>query len=1076
MKSMLLFSACLFVFISAISGATVTFDPSQTGSKIVPGQMAGTCLPVWNSADIYNEIKKGLATSNYRLFRFPNGSTSDGYHWNGSGAYSADGIWTCDTANYLPGFVGMTKYRGTSVNNYGFSGSSNITDGDSSTYWQSDEGDTENPPYCYLEFSMTGIVDSIVILWGDDYAVDFDVDFYGVWGSFSPGPFKMADDQWINIKKVTGNTGKTSAFWLDSTTVTRYLRVITRKLAPSRNSVQIKDIYCFSKGKQITVNAKRYDGTSGSQTRVIAEPTFAGNVVRPDAASWKTWHFESYMAYIKSIDSAAIPLICVNYGTGTPEEAAAWVYYANIVKKYGIKFWQVGNEMDGEWEEGGPVSARMYAEKFLRFSRAMKQVDPTIKVLGPVMSNADFNQKNSGSADGKSWMQGFMEYIGAKEKADNVKYCDGIDFHSYPFWSSAPTAPAMMAKIDYTTDQSDSLVTWIKNNLVAPDSVYVMMSEFNSSVVLSDLLQKRVNGVFLANMFAGHVDKFGSRAMSVVWDSYEALCVGPLMTYGALSLFDALPGSQYSSMTLAPSSAYWGLYTLQNIWIDPTQDNFVVKAAYSRSDSVRAYGMKTANDFRALLINISSDSLPVNCTLSGGNYSQVDVYTWSQAEFGWIGYDQNAFAYPNCGPSSHRMAPADLKNLKIPPLSLCVARFSMPDSNDRAPVIVHLGSRYRLCTDTQRLALYVTASGGINPIMSIDYAVDSNNNYTPLRPVDGGFDGPYENAADSISVTSIPYGNHRLYVRARTKSSVAAIDTFTFVVQGKLYPVTLIDNFQDSDFVPVLPGSTPWKAGANIANGTTITPAIKNRNNGDYYYNGDFTVMQPAALNYTNFVQINSYADSNYIKLNAGRFKGITFTYSAVHSSSAGAFFVHILSRKVLDDKDYDEFNVQLSPTGGLWRTVTYSWGDFHQYPWGVQVGALDAADVRGFEFRLQGAGQGSFAFDNIAFLGDSGSAINLRVKLAQTLVAGMLIKEYHTLSAVDFVISGGIFTAPLKALVYSIDGKEIREIAGMAKGDASVISWKYDRKDKSPVAGGIYLVIIKAGRTAVSRNRVVVE
>jgi hypothetical protein len=190
---------------------------------------------------------------------------------------------------------------------------------------------------------------------------------------------------------VTGNTGKTSALRLDSTTATRYLRVIARKLAPSRNSVQIREIYCFSKGKQITVNAKRYDGTSGSQTRVIAEPTFAGNVVRPDAASWKTWHFESFMAYVKSIDSAAIPLICVNYGTGTPEEAAAWVYYANIVKKYGIKFWQVGNEMDGEWEEGGPVSARMYAEKFLRFSRAMKQVDPTIKVLGPVMSNADFN-------------------------------------------------------------------------------------------------------------------------------------------------------------------------------------------------------------------------------------------------------------------------------------------------------------------------------------------------------------------------------------------------------------------------------------------------------------------------------------------------------------------------------------------------------------------------------------------------------------------------------------------------------------------------------------------------------------
>jgi hypothetical protein len=49
---------------------------------------------------------------------------------------------------------------------------------------------TESKPYCYLEFSQTGVVDSIVILWGDNYAEDFDVDFYGVLGKLFPGAFQ----------------------------------------------------------------------------------------------------------------------------------------------------------------------------------------------------------------------------------------------------------------------------------------------------------------------------------------------------------------------------------------------------------------------------------------------------------------------------------------------------------------------------------------------------------------------------------------------------------------------------------------------------------------------------------------------------------------------------------------------------------------------------------------------------------------------------------------------------------------------------------------------------------------------
>jgi alpha-L-arabinofuranosidase len=52
------------------------------------------------------------------------------------------------------------------------------------------------------------------------------------------------------------------------------------------------------------------------------------------------------------------------------------VKYANVVKKYGVKYWEVGNE---NWYNRTAEPADM-AEIVVEFSRAMKAVDPTIQV------------------------------------------------------------------------------------------------------------------------------------------------------------------------------------------------------------------------------------------------------------------------------------------------------------------------------------------------------------------------------------------------------------------------------------------------------------------------------------------------------------------------------------------------------------------------------------------------------------------------------------------------------------------------------------------------------------------------
>jgi len=99
------------------------------------------------------------------------------------------------------------------------------------------------------------------------------------------------------------------------------------------------------------------------------------------------------------------PLINVNLGSGTAEEAHQWVEYVNgsaeteygrlraengHPEPYGVKYWGVGNESWGSHEIGYFKNGSDYAEKYLEFARAMKSADPDIELLAvggaPILS------------------------------------------------------------------------------------------------------------------------------------------------------------------------------------------------------------------------------------------------------------------------------------------------------------------------------------------------------------------------------------------------------------------------------------------------------------------------------------------------------------------------------------------------------------------------------------------------------------------------------------------------------------------------------------------------------------------
>jgi alpha-L-arabinofuranosidase len=111
---------------------------------------------------------------------------------------------------------------------------------------------------------------------------------------------------------------------------------------------------------------------------------------------------DEFMLWCKAAGTQ--PLMGLNLGTGTPEQAAALVEYCNVEKgtrwsdlrrkngiaePYKVEHWCLGNEMDGPWQIGH-MNATEYGFKAADAARQMRYVDNSLKLVacgssGPFM-------------------------------------------------------------------------------------------------------------------------------------------------------------------------------------------------------------------------------------------------------------------------------------------------------------------------------------------------------------------------------------------------------------------------------------------------------------------------------------------------------------------------------------------------------------------------------------------------------------------------------------------------------------------------------------------------------------------
>jgi len=105
-------------------------------------------------------------------------------------------------------------------------------------------------------------------------------------------------------------------------------------------------------------------------------------------------------------------IIQVNVESGTAQEAADWVAYLNKTIMFPAIYWELGNEVYGDWDPGHMTAAE-YADVIIEYATKMKAVDPSIKI-------------------GMNWAGATRQFFNTRVIKKAGKYIDFVSIHWYP--------------------------------------------------------------------------------------------------------------------------------------------------------------------------------------------------------------------------------------------------------------------------------------------------------------------------------------------------------------------------------------------------------------------------------------------------------------------------------------------------------------------------------------------------------------------------------------------------------------------------------------------------------------------
>lgn len=293
----------------------------------------------------------------------------------------------------------------------------------------------------------------------------FYIDDVRLIGSQTPPPLEPLDLR-VNVADVKGTISR-SAFG-------------TNAIWWSENLQQNADV--IARLRAAGIKTIRFPGGSEADKYhwQIYEPGDASN-------AWAT-NTTDFIQFVQAV--GAEPMITANFGTGSAQEAAAWVRFTNVEHNWDVTYWEVGNEIYGDWEQSWTHDPTAYTlgdathDGFLAFCQAMKAVDPTIKV-GAVGAPYQGQYNN--------WGATVLNLAG-----------DCMDFYTFPYYPLNPGVRSydrlLGDPIVSWTDMGRDVAAMLAQYGPAHRAIQVAVSEYNSyTSEPEDLAVQTVNMLFLAD-------------------------------------------------------------------------------------------------------------------------------------------------------------------------------------------------------------------------------------------------------------------------------------------------------------------------------------------------------------------------------------------------------------------------------------------------------------------------------------------------------------------------------------------------------------------------------------------------
>ena len=215
-------------------------------------------------------------------------------------------------------------------------------------------------------------------------------------------------------------------------------------------------------------------------------------------------------------------MISVRMVDGTPEQAAEMVRYTNIEKNYGVEFWSIGNEptlYDGVYQNRNETyDVDRFNQEWRALAQAMKQVDPTIKLVGPEINQFSYDftpgVTTNYSEMHENWLVEFL-----KANGDLVEV---VSVHRYPFPASRISGAPTFDEMRLNAQEWDKLLIHARELIheYAGRDLPIAVTEFNSAydksfggettpdshynaIWMANVLGSMIkNGVFMANQWA----------------------------------------------------------------------------------------------------------------------------------------------------------------------------------------------------------------------------------------------------------------------------------------------------------------------------------------------------------------------------------------------------------------------------------------------------------------------------------------------------------------------------------------------------------------------------------------------